>query len=277
MNRKNGALIISLIISAAILVSDVTIMKGNGHGMKEVNLFIISVSLFIPMVSYGAFDYVEFQRNYSAERRLPDLLRDLSNYTSFGVPLSEAFQRINRNTYGMLTSGVRRVSSLLSAGVIFEEAISHLGHGLQSSRIAMVSKILQKSNESGSNTSDVVWILSDFTSRSELLRESRAGEMKNYDLVMIISFAVFVFVIIFLDIRFIDTMLRNTTSSGSFINSQLSGLDIERAFSVGVIVQALAIGMISGILRDVRMRSGVLLAGILLAVTTAVFVITGVY
>lgn len=229
------------------------------------------------MLAFGSADYVASMRVFNAEKKIPDLLRDLSNFTSFGVPLSQAFQRITVNNYGVLTQGIRRVASLLSAGVGFGEAIGNLGSGLNSSKIAMVSKILQKSNESGSNTSDVIWILSEFSTKSELLRQSRIDEMKNYNWVMIISFAVFLFVILFLDIRFLHMMFEHTVSTGSFVTGNLSSLTIEKAFSVGVIAEAIAIGVISGILRDTRLSSGVLLSGILISASIIVFLIAGVY
>lgn len=276
MKTKVLAAIASLTFSI-ILILAAYFYFGHTFSVGDDPLLVISIALAAPMVAYGAFDYVEVQRIYSAEKKLPDLLRDLSNYTSFGVPLSQAFQRITANNYDYLTAGVRKVSSLVSSGVGFEEAVSELKSGVNSAKIAMVSKILQKANESGSNTSDVIWILSEFTTQSELLKESRVAEMKNFNLVMIISFAVFLFVILFLDVRFLQVMLQHGLATGSFIAGSFSTGNIEEAFSVGVLTQAIAIGIISGILRDVRFGTGILLSGILVAVSTALFVLLGVY
>jgi len=268
--------LLSLLFSA-VFIAGSAVFTTSAYSIRENPIFISSIAIAVPMIAYGSFDYIEIQRIYKAERKLPDLLRDLSNYTSFGIPLSEAFMRIGMNDYGILTGGVRRVSSLVTAGVGFEKAVKELGSGVKSSKIAMVSKILQKSNESGSNTSDVIWILSEFSTRAELLRGSRIGDMKNYNLVMIISFAVFLFVILFLDVRFLQVMFEHSIATGSFIAGNLSSSTIENAFSVGVIVQAVAIGMISGVLRDVRITSGLLLSGILVAVTTFIFSVAGVF
>lgn len=276
MNRKNLAGLLSIGISVIFILGSFLSID-SFYSFSDDYLFVISVAIAVPSLIYGSMDYIEVQKIYSAEKKLPDLLRDLSNFTSFGIPLSEAFQRIRANSYGGLTSGVRKVSSLVSSGVGLDEAIRDLGSGIKSSKVAMVSKILQKSNESGSNTSDVIWILSEFTTQSELLRQSRIAEMKNYNLVMIISFAVFLFVILFLDIRFLQVMLTHGVETGSFIAGNLSSRNIENAFSVGVMTQAIAIGIISGILRDIRLSSGILLTGILIAATTVVFALTGVY
>lgn len=276
MNGKVTVGVISLLFSALFLIGGL-IFPDSVFNLKADPIFMGSIALAVPMLAYGSMDYMEIQRIYGAERKLPDLLRDLSNYASFGIPLSEAFQRIGTNTYGVLTAGVRRVSSLVTAGVDFDKAIKELGSGIKSSRIAMASKILQKSNESGSNTADVIWILSEFTTRSELLRGSRIGDMKNYNLVMIMSFAVFLFVILFLDLRFLHVMFEHSVTTGSFVAGNLSSKTIEDAFSIGVIVQAIAIGMISGVLRDVRITSGLLLSGILVTVTTLIFSVAGVF
>ncbi len=276
MNSRilSGAL--SLVIAVGLLMLGIAFSRSI-FGIYSHPVFVISVSVSIPMIVYGSIDYRQFQRVRKAERRLPDLLRDLSNYTSFGIPLSEAFTRIRGNSYDTLGKGVQRVAGLVSAGVGFNDAIARLGEGITSSRIAMVSKILQKSNESGSNTSDVIWILSEFTTRSELLEESRSGDMKNYNMVMLISFAVFLFVILFLDLRFLNVILSYSLSSGSFIRGTISSSSIERAFSVGVLAQAIAIGVISGLLRDIRITSGLLMTGVLVAASSMIFFITGVY
>lgn len=276
MRRKNFWGILAVIFSIAFSLFSYY-ANGSSYGPLSNPVFVAAVALAVPMLTYGSLDFLEIQRIYNAEKRIPDLLRDISNYTSFGVPLSEAFQRVGANSYGVLTSGVRRVSSLVSAGVNFDKAVTELGYGLKSPKIAMVSKILQKSNQSGSNTSDVIWILSEFSSRSELLRGSRIGDMKNYNLVMIISFAVFLFVILFLDVRFLSVMFQHSLITGSFIAGNVSSKAIENTFSLGVIVQAIAIGVISGVLSHVRITSGFLLSGILIAVTTFIFLVAGVF
>ncbi len=276
MRSSTVAVLASSTLGAFLLFIGIS-FPYSSFGIISHSVFVVSVSLSFPMVAYGVADYLRYRRVRNAEKKLPDLLRDLSNYTSFGVPLSEAFTRIGGNNYDSLNPGVRKVSGLVSAGVNFNEAVSMLGEGLHSSKIAMVSKILEKSNESGSNTSDVIWILSEYTTRSELLKDAREGEMKNYDRVMIISFAVFLFVILFLDIRFLNVILSHSIVTGSFISGKITSRSIETAFSAGVVAQAFAIGMISGILRDIRITSGILLTGLLIGATSAIFLAVGVY
>ncbi|MCL4332828.1 MAG: type II secretion system F family protein [Candidatus Thermoplasmatota archaeon] len=239
-------------------------------------LLIFSVFFIIIFIPYGFFDNVEMKRYYEAERRVPDFLRDLAEYTTFGMPISQAIVRASFSDYGPLSDEIKRVAALISWGLPVEQALGDFGVSIESDNVIRAGKIIVKASESGSNISDVMTMVSEFTSQMQLLRNQRFSEMKNYTMVMLISFGVFLFVILALDIDFLPQLAGGGFSLGGGSGGGSNIATIEQIFNIGMIVQGGGTGIISGVLRDGRISSGALLSGIMLAVSIAILFVIGV-
>ncbi|MCL5787207.1 MAG: type II secretion system F family protein [Candidatus Thermoplasmatota archaeon] len=239
-------------------------------------LTMSTILLIILLLPFGMADFAETKKLQEAERRIPDFLRDLAGHTTFGTPVSEAILRSSGNDYGPLNEEVRHVASLISIGVPVENALDGFGTILGDQTIARVGKILKKASESGSNTADVISMISSFTTQTYLMRESRAADMQNYSMVMAVSYGVFLFVILMLDLDFF-TQLKPSGISGSTLSPGVASFPvIERIFSLGIIVQSLTSGLISGVFRDGRLVSGAMIAGVLLLISFVVLTFAGV-
>ncbi len=237
-------------------------------------IFGVSVFFIILFLPYGYFDNIEMKMVYDAERRVPDFLRDLAEYTTFGMPISAAIVRASSGEYGSLTGEIRRVASMISWGISVEEALKDFGKSIGSDNVIRAGKIIVKAAESGSNISDVMTMVSDFYSQMHLLRNSRFAEMKNYTMVMMISYGVFLFVMITLDIDFLPKIGVGGFSLGTgSATSSIAG--VKEAFNMGLVVQGAGTGIISGVLRDGRVSSGIMLAGIMLTVSLVILELIG--
>ncbi|MCL4314595.1 MAG: type II secretion system F family protein [Candidatus Thermoplasmatota archaeon] len=274
MKAKYIALLISYFAGIVFMVLYIVISVNNPK-ISFNYLLAFTVFFIILFIPYGFFDSVEMKRFYEAERRVPDFLRDLAEFTTFGMPISEAIIRSSKSDYGPLSDEIKRVAALISWGISVEEAMSDFGESLESENIIRAGKIIVKASESGSNISDVMTMVSDFTSQMQLMRNSRFSEMKNYTMVMMISYGVFLFVILALDIDFLPHLGAHGFSlSGG--GATVSTSAIETVFNIGMIVQGGGTGILSGVLRDGRISSGILLSGILLAVSIVILAIIGV-
>ncbi len=237
-------------------------------------IFGVSVFFIILFLPYGYFDNMEMKSVYDAERRVPDFLRDIAEYTTFGMPISAAIVRASSGEYGSLTGEIRRVASMISWGISVEEALKDFGKSIGSDNVIRAGKIIVKAAESGSNISDVMTMVSDFYSQMHLLRNSRFAEMKNYTMVMMISYGVFLFVMITLEVDFLPKIGVGGFSLGSgSAASSIAG--VKEAFNMGLVVQGAGTGIISGVLRDGRLSSGIMLAGIMLTVSLVVLQLIG--
>ena len=112
-------------------------------------------------------------------------------------------------------------------------------------------------------------------SQMHLLRNAKFSEMKNYTAVMMISFGVFLFVILVLDLDFLPQLGTSTGASGlGFLNGANVGA-IKNVFNIGMIMQGGGSGILSGVLRDGRVASGFFLAGILVLVSLVILLGVG--
>ncbi|HLH85920.1 MAG TPA: type II secretion system F family protein [Thermoplasmataceae archaeon] len=228
-------------------------------------IFLYPFVLGVLLIPIGFQKRVTLKNLEEADRKIPELLRDISDYAMFGVPLSDAFLRVGKNSYGPLDAEIKAVRSKVLMGAPIEEALDGFGSALNSENVKRAGFILKKAAETGSNTSDVISMLSEFINQIEILREQRKVEMANYDLILMISFAVFLIVVAIIDLRFFSVLRPSSSSLLSFQGA--STFLIETAFALAIYGEAIGIGAIIGIIRDRSVLSGFLEIGGMLMVS----------
>lgn len=276
MIKNKVSLLLAATAVAAVFVILSAIPSSGFYSLRGDPTFTISVFFAVILITYGIADTLERNELYDAEKHLPDFLRDIAEFTTFGMPVSEAVMNMNPDDYGALAGEIRGVSSRISLGVTAEEAFQNFGSSLKSDKIRRVAGIIQKASESGSNTSDVLSMASEFMMQTHLVRSARVSEMKNYTLIMIISYGVFLFVILSVDLQFLAKLRETNAVNGSFFLANAGNLVIEKIFSLGILIQGGTSGIISGVLKDGRISSGTLLAGILIAFSIVILTTLGV-
>ena len=236
----------------------------------------IAILLIGALTPYGFYEYSQGQKIIEMERRLPDLLRDIAEYSNFGLPVSQALIRAGNNEYGHLTPLIKSIADKISAGTPVEEAVSSSEAEIHSQVIKRAFTVLRKATESGNNVSEVLRLISEFTAEIEVIREGRISEMKNFVLVMYVAFAVFFFVVLAIDLAFLPKVAESNFSPLGFSAQTVSSSTIERIFSGGIIVQGGSTGLMSGILKDGSFGTGAFFTGITLLVTVVALGIFGV-
>ena len=271
ISTRYAALLFGIVSIAYFSVSVLVI------GKVDANLgnlaFAVPVALAVFMVPTGFARRTRNSRIADARKRVSDFLRDLSEYTMYGTPLSEAVILVSRNDYGALNPEVRSLVSSVSVGTPVEEALRHFGDNLQDPEIQRFGIILQKSGESGSNTSDVIALVSRFSSQMQLLNDERNAEMKNYNLILMVSFAVFLIVMLVIDVRFFNAIhIQNT---GGFLFQSAGAGVLKNIFNTGIYVEAAGIGFIIGLIKDRNLVTGFMETGAMLFVSAIILLIAG--
>lgn len=270
--------VLSLSVITVIVVNFLGIIyKIPYMNVLEHPISVSSIIILIILMPFGVADFAEQKRKETAEKRLPDFLRDLAGFTNFGTPMSEAILKASETNYGPLNEEIDHIAGMIKLGIPVETAIEDFGTRIKSKNIKMTGDIIKKASEAGSNTSDVVSLVSSFATQTYLMRESRYADMRSYSTTLATSFGVFLFVIIMLDLYFFPKLSASGLSSSSALNfTSSSSYIIEKIFSAGIIVQSVASGLISGVFRDGRVVSGSMLAGILTLISIVVLAIVGV-
>lgn len=235
--------------------------------------FIIPFFVSLIMIPMGFRRTVRRGRIRDSEKRLHDLLRDLSDYIMFGLPLSEAFRRVAGNNYGPLNAEVAGVISRLDSGQPIETALEQFGIISGSLNVLRVGNLLTESSKTGSNSSDVVFLLSDFMSQMEIFRTQNDNERKNYDLILVIAYAVFLIVILIIEVSFFNRI--RISSGSSIFLSHPAVKSIKDSLNLGMYVEAFGIGSIMGAVRDKNPVSGFMEGGFMILITSALLLLLG--
>lgn len=272
MNLRRYVIPLSALVAIAFVLLSVSILYRLDQSLGN-PLFYVPIGISIFLIPPGIERRIRNSMIADARRRISDFLRDLSEYTMYGTPLSEAVLLISKNDYGALNEDVRNLVSSISIGTPVEEALRLFGSHLHDPEIERFGIILQKSGESGSNTSDVISLISRFSSQMQLLTDERNAEMKNYNLILMVSFAVFLFVMVIIDVRFFDSI--NISSSGGFLFQSAGSRLLKKIFDTGIYIEAFGIGMIIGLIRDRHLRTGFMETGGMLLVSAVILLISG--
>ena len=272
MNARK--LIAPLTVLAAVLFSLLSVfLLGRVTPSAKDPLFYVPFSLSIILIPAGFLRRVRVSGINDARRRISDFLRDLSEYTMYGTPISEAVKLVSSNDYGYLNNDVRELVSSISIGIPVEEALRNFGSSLNDPQIERFGIILQKSGESGSNTSDVMSLVSRFSTQMQLLSDERSAEMNNYNLILMVAFAVFLLVMVIIDVRFFDAIKVQSTSGFLF---QSAGSEIlKRIFDSGIYIEGVGIGIMIGLIRDRNIVSGFMETGAMLLISSLILFLAG--
>ncbi|MCL4331800.1 MAG: type II secretion system F family protein [Candidatus Thermoplasmatota archaeon] len=272
--RRETAISAASISVAFLIAAAVTVLSVRMEQNDSILLFSIPFAASIVLIPAGILRKMRLSQIDSARKNLPEFLRDLSDYTMYGVPLSDAVIRVSVNDYGSLNPEIKDLARRVKGGEPVEEAMENFGQSIGIMDLQRIGVILRKAGESGSNTADVISLISNFTSQLQLLREERVAEMRNYNLILMVSFAVFFIVILIIDLQFFHAIKLNTT--GSFAFHSTGATVLERIFDIGIYVEAIGIGAIIGMVKNRNPSSGFLEMGSMLLVSSLVMVIAGV-
>ncbi len=273
MKRETTISVASISVALLIAVA-ITLISVHIERNDSILLFSIPFAASIVLIPAGVIRKMRLSQIESARKNLPEFLRDLSEYTMYGVPLADAVVRVSVNNYGSLGPEIKDLARKVKGGTPVEEALENFGRSIGIMDLQRIGVILRKAGESGSNTADVISLISNFTSQLQLLREERIAEMRNYNLILMVSFAVFFIVILIIDLQFFHAIKLSTT--GSFAFHSTGATILERIFDVGIYVEAAGIGVIIGMVKNRNPSSGFLEMGSMLLVSSLVMAIAGV-
>ena len=271
---RRGYILVTVISLLGAIIFDLASLYAIGRVDSSFRSPYLLIPAFfsILMIPSGYYRMSLRNRIREAEKRLHDLLRDLSDYVMFGVPLSDGFRRVAPNNYGPLNLEIRSVIEKLDSGLPVEDSLEGFGNHSGSVNVKRVGNLLRESSKAGSNSADVVSLLSEFMSQMEIFRVQSSNERKNYDLILVISFAVFLVVIVIIEVSFFNVV---RPSGGSIFLSHPDVRDIKGALDIGLYVEAFGIGTIMGFVRDRNPMSGFLEGGFMLLISAFILAIVG--
>lgn len=245
----------------------------------EQTVFWLLIPIFIVTVPLSIFFEISSRRQRKVMGRLPEALKQLASANSVGMTLTESLETTAENTSGRLGEELSRVKNDIKWNHDVNTALIKFSNRVQIPILTRTTKLITQANESTGDIEDVLEVAAKNVETQVRLEKERSQAMMMYTAVILISFAVYMFVIALLDIQFLSTIGGMDGAGDDDLDMdggefELDDLPTERfrlVFYHSTIVQAFGSGMIAGYLKSNDVRSGLKFAIVLSLASSAIF------
>ncbi len=236
----------------------------------EILLNLIVLSISIALIPSGIIDYIYIRRIREIENRIPDFLQDVAEASRFGMTLADAIISTSKGKYGILTKEIKKMASQLEWGVPVSIALEDF---LERARTPLTERVVGtiiKANEAGGNVSDVLGKVAQYAREVQQLTKEKYSQLGTYNVVLLISFGVFLVTILILNIQFFPEMIKSAGSiTGNVASNNIASINVsiipyvKLIFAAAVLISAVGDGIMAGVLKDGRYESGFIMAAAL--------------
>ena len=233
-------------------------------------------AVLISTIPLAFLDFREQRRVRLLEEALPNFFRDLAGMNDSGMTLPNAVHIVAGAEYGTLTPHIKKLDNEMSWGVGFVEALKHFGAGLGTKLADRSVDLISKASKAGGDVSEVLRAAASDTFEVVNLAQERRNNMLIYMVIVLVSFAVFLFVIAILVSTFLTTMATaGAAASHSGATTQFIGsIDIpayKRLFSHAAMIQGFFSGLMAGQMGEGRAIGGLKYSALMLIVAWITF------
>jgi archaeal flagellar protein FlaJ len=235
----------------------------------------IVFAVLIAIVPVAFLDFKEQWRIKSLENALPNFFRDLAGMNDSGMTLPNAVHIVASAEYSTLTPHIRKLDQDMSWGSGFVEAMYRFGKDLGTPLADRSVDLIAKASKAGGDISEVLRAAAKDTFEVVNLAQERSNNMLIYVIIVLVSFAVFLFVIAILVSTFLTTMATagaSAASSGAkgFIG-QIDLFGYKRLFSHAAMLQGFFSGLVAGQMGEGRLIAGLKYSAIMLFIAWITF------
>jgi flagellar protein FlaJ len=277
--KPYNILIICIPLSIIIFAGGLAAMI-RSYGMQVLfrSTVIDDFAIFAVLVSIAplaVLDFMEEVRVKNLENALPNFFRDLAGMNDSGMTLPTAVHLVAGSEYGSLSPHIRRLDNEMSWGVGFVEALYRFGKGLGTPLADRSVDLIAKASKAGGDVSEVLRAAANDTFEVVNLATERRNNMLIYVIIVLVSFAVFLFVIAILVSTFLTTMAATgSTAAASGAQGFAAKVDIDtykRLFAHAAMLQAVFSGLVAGQMGEGRVLAGLKYSGMMLVTSWVVF------
>jgi flagellar protein FlaJ len=233
-------------------------------------------AILVAIIPLAVLDFKEEHRVKNLEEALPNFFRDLAGMNDSGMTLPNAVHLVANAEYGTLTPHIRKLDNEMSWGVGFVEALNHFGKTLGTKLSDRSIDLIAKASKAGGDVSEVLRAAARDTFEVVNLAQERRNNMLIYMVIVLVSFAVFLFVIAILVSTFLTTMATaGAAAAQSGASSQFIGrIDVpayKRLFAHAAMLQGFFSGLMAGVMGEGRVVAGLKYSALMLIIAWVAF------
>lgn len=270
-------------LAAVCVVLMVLTAMGNmpWHVKYATDLFILAT--VFGAGPFGFFYNRDRKRILAMDEKFPDFLRDIAESARAGMTLPRALVTAAQGTYGALTSEIRMMAAQVEWGVEFGDALDRFSRRSRTPLIDRTVSLIVEAQRAGGSMVDILTAASEDAREIKQIVSERNTQMSMYNVVIYISFFVFVAVVMVLVSQFIPAFKEATDATGG--GAKVGGLnlqtfdpeDFNTVFFQAALVQAIGGGLVGGVLSKGSPVAGFMHIGVMMIAAWLTFrVLTGV-
>jgi flagellar protein FlaJ len=238
----------SVLVAVATILFAYTMFRGTTT-FDDFVFFAIITAVFPPAV----LNYIDYKWRKAIDEHLPDLFRSIVQAQETGMTLPQALEEASKRNYGPLTAELRKMTSQISWGMTFEDALLALGKRVNTVLMQRTVPLIIEASRSGGRVEKVFDPMGKFIQTTLLLDKERRNQTRPYVAIIYVAFFVFLFTIIllfksfFLSIEGLPTLGTAVMSPG----------EMQQIFFHMTAIQAFFGGLVAG-----KMGEGTINAGL---------------
>ena len=258
-------LIVSTIISISLFVISALLFMDNFPYLSlskdnAVDFLVFGILSFMGPV--GFYNAHQAKKKKQIEDKLPDFLREIGSSTASGTTVFDAIRMAAEGDYGLLTREIKIMASQLSWGISIKEVLQNFSKRLKSKPVERAVLTINQSLDMGGNTSDTFYAAAKEIEQIKMVERQRKTEMSMYSMVILISFFVFLAVILVINTTIFSAFfdLESKVGSANIGGMSIAHIDkdmLKYAFYSFVFVQSIGAGLLGGFMIDGKVSSGV--------------------
>ncbi len=226
------------------------------------NSFIDDIAVFTTIIIVGPLaitDLLEGRRISSIEVALPNFFRDLAGMHESGMTLPGAIHLVSQAEYGALTPHIRQLGKEIPIPLV-ERSVD----------------LVARASDAGGDIVEVLRAAGKDSAEYVVMKTDRKNNMFIYVIIILASFAVFLFVVMILVSSFLKTMADLGAESGASGQAgfNLGGFDLAlyiRVFSHAGMFQGFFSGLVAGVMGEGRVTAGLKYSVLMLIIAWATF------
>jgi len=254
-------------------------LQNGGPGALLTNSFIDDVAVFTTVIIVGPLavtDLLEGRRITSIEIALPNFFRDLAGMHESGMTLPGAIHLVSQAEYGALTRHIRQLDQRISWNFAFIDAIRQLGKEIPIPLVERSVDLVARASDAGGDIVEVLRAAGKDSAEYVIMKTDRKNNMFIYVIIILASFAVFLFVVMILVSSFLKTMadLGAETGASGQAGFNLGGFDLAlyiRVFSHAGMFQGFFSGLVAGVMGEGRVTAGLKYSVLMLLIAWITF------
>jgi len=238
---------VSAASASAIIVFGLLMYWGDSL-FDEAVFFAIIAAVFPPAI----LTYLDYRWRKAIDEHLPDLFRSIVQAQETGMTLPQALEDAAKRDYGPLTAELRKMTTQISWGMSFEEALLALGKRVSTVLIQRTVPMIIEASRSGGHVEKVFDPMGKFIQTTLLLDKERRTQTRPYIAIVYVAFFVFIFTIVLL----FKSFFVSTEQLPMLGTAVMSPEAIKRLFFHMTVVQSLFGGLVAGKMGEGTVNAG---------------------